>query len=1247
MEYHCVLFTVLLQLIVQPARSRPTITPEGPHLTVPLNSDFSLHCRSDNSVRWLREDRPTRTLNVQRQGQVTVLKVSKAGPQHMGKYSCREEASGEKSSIYVYVKAFLSADPENPFRRNIVFDFVAGEGEMTTLPCLATDPRITDLHLQKCDGQPLPNSLRYSASIETGITLEDVRKDFEGCYVCVGTLEGNTVKSGQYQLNVRLVPDAPPVITLGRPQRVLLIQGEELSLSCSTSNVNSDITIRWKAPQGVQPSVQQFSRILTEPISHLRNATLNLGSVTKQDAGSYNCEARNERGTSAKTVWVEIYDKGFINLTSVNNSTKRMRAGESLSLRVVMDAYPKPHTFSWSYSGVKLTNTTDHVITTRSHGNSYTSELKLVRLKVLESGVYTFSCSNRDATVHQMFEVHVTSKPQIVSYEGPIGGQVRCVAEGYPTPQIKWYYCDQPYSRCSNLLNATQEEEDVVTVTMTNPPFGKGTVESRLNITKNSYSTLECVASANGEIVYTLFSISENTVPHELFTPLLIGFVAAAVILVLILIVLSYKYIQKPKYQIQWKVIEGIHGNSYVYIDPTQLPYDHQWEFPRDKLRFGKTLGSGAFGKVVEATAYGMSKADTVMTVAVKMLKPSAHATEKEALMSELKVLSYLGNHINIVNLLGACTIGGPTLVITEYCCFGDLLNFLRRRRESFYYTTLGEDSYYRNVMLQPEPNESRNGYMTMKPSVMGLLSSENRRSLKKGWINVSSVLIISFPVILSLLVTQSLFVSSCLVPAFLISSLLTLSYLFSCLHFSYLLLMSLLSHLISFVLFCLSCVSCLISSHLTLSHLFSCFPFIFLSCVFSFFHLVLSLFVSYCLVLLFFYVVFFSCLLVSSYLFSYPGSSLLISTHLFLLCAFSSSLFCPCLSCSHLFSPCLFSYHIVSFLIFSSFLFCLIFYLILFFLFLSHHFSFHLFSCLLFFIFSSLLMPSLYLLIFVFSVSCLISFSSHIVFSFIPFSLLVCCLILKSPCLFSSVLLSRIFSSHFISSLLVLSSLVVLSLLFSCLLSLSHLLPCLLFPYLLIYPFCLTSSLLAYLVFTVLIPSLLFSHPVSSVSFFSCPSCLLSSCLIYSPSLFFLCLCLSVGFLSYCVFIIIFNKFVIPLGDSYSDSDAVSEILQEDGMTMDTEDLLSFSYQVAKGMDFLASKNVSVFLIYLNSVSLTDTEFYIPSGCSNPILQIFSLFLYNATGSHSITSVQSRIRLHKVTHERIHIVKHMHTLIH
>lgn len=34
-------------------------------------------------------------------------------------------------------------------------------------------------------------------------------------------------------------------------------------------------------------------------------------------------------------------------------------------------------------------------------------------------------------------------------------------------------------------------------------------------------------------------------------------------------------------------------------------------------------------------------------------------AVEKEALMSELKMLTYIGHHINVVNLLGACTGSG------------------------------------------------------------------------------------------------------------------------------------------------------------------------------------------------------------------------------------------------------------------------------------------------------------------------------------------------------------------------------------------------------------------------------------------------------------------------------------------------------------------------------------------------------------------------------------------------------------
>lgn len=44
----------------------------------------------------------------------------------------------------------------------------------------------------------------------------------------------------------------------------------------------------------------------------------------------------------------------------------------------------------------------------------------------------------------------------------------------------------------------------------------------------------------------------------------------------------------------------------------------------------GQVLGSGAFGKVVEATALGLEKDDRVTQVAVKMLKCEFHHQEHD-----------------------------------------------------------------------------------------------------------------------------------------------------------------------------------------------------------------------------------------------------------------------------------------------------------------------------------------------------------------------------------------------------------------------------------------------------------------------------------------------------------------------------------------------------------------------------------------------------------------------------------------
>ncbi|GAB1296003.1 Vascular endothelial growth factor receptor 3 [Apodemus speciosus] len=136
-------------------------------------------------------------------------------------------------------------------------------------------------------------------------------------------------------------------------------------------------------------------------------------------------------------------------------------------------------------------------------------------------------------------------------------------------------------------------------------------------------------------------------------------------------------------------------GYLSIIMDPGEVPLEEQceylsydasqWEFPRERLHLGRVLGHGAFGKVVEASAFGINKGSSCDTVAVKMLKEGATASEHRALMSELKILIHIGNHLNVVNLLGACTKpNGPLMVIVEFCKYGNLSNFLRVKREAF-----------------------------------------------------------------------------------------------------------------------------------------------------------------------------------------------------------------------------------------------------------------------------------------------------------------------------------------------------------------------------------------------------------------------------------------------------------------------------------------------------------------------------------------------------------------------------------
>ncbi|XP_078051722.1 vascular endothelial growth factor receptor 2-like, partial [Augochlora pura] len=133
--------------------------------------------------------------------------------------------------------------------------------------------------------------------------------------------------------------------------------------------------------------------------------------------------------------------------------------------------------------------------------------------------------------------------------------------------------------------------------------------------------------------------------------------------------------------------VESLNPDLTVEDQADLLPYDKKWEFPSDRLKLGKQLGSGAFGVVLKAEAVGICKGESVTTVAVKMVRRGPNLLYISVLASELKIMIHLGKHLNIVNLLGACTkniLKRELLVIVEFCRFGNLHDYLLRHRSDF-----------------------------------------------------------------------------------------------------------------------------------------------------------------------------------------------------------------------------------------------------------------------------------------------------------------------------------------------------------------------------------------------------------------------------------------------------------------------------------------------------------------------------------------------------------------------------------
>lgn len=652
----------------------------GTDVILESGSPLQLVCEGDGPVTFLPRLAKHKRYISREVGKIRSFRVEKATVDFTGTYKCvyvNGNDSNLSSSVHVFVRdsRVLFVSPSTSLR------YVRKEGEDLLLPCLLTDPEATDFTFRMDNGSAAPYGMNITYDPRKGVLIRNVHPGFNADYICCARIGGAEKVSKIFSINIIQRLRFPPYVYLKRNEYVKLV-GERLQISCTTNNPNFYYNVTWThssrmLPKAEEKSTMEGDRLAIESI-------LTIPSVQQSDTGNITCTGQNEAGANSSTTQLLVVEEPYIRLSPKLSSKLTHRGlsievseGDDVDLGVLIEAYPPLTSHKWETPTSHNASLPENRFF--NHNDRYEALLLLKRLNFEEIGQYTLNVKNSMKSASITFDIKMYTKPVArVKWENVT--TLSCRSYGYPAPSILWYQCTGIRTTCPENTTDLQPIQ-TQTVEFQKESFGAVGVESVLTVGPNRRMTVVCVA-------FNLVGQGSDTfsmeVSDQIFTSAMCGSTVAMVVLGLLLIFMIYKYKQKPRYEIRWKIIEATNGNNYTFIDPTQLPYNEKWEFPRDKLKLGKTLGAGAFGKVVEATAYGLGKEDNITRVAVKMLKASAHPDEREALMSELKILSHLGQHKNIVNLLGACTHGGPVLVITEYCCHGDLLNFLRSKAENF-----------------------------------------------------------------------------------------------------------------------------------------------------------------------------------------------------------------------------------------------------------------------------------------------------------------------------------------------------------------------------------------------------------------------------------------------------------------------------------------------------------------------------------------------------------------------------------
>ncbi|XP_077100809.1 vascular endothelial growth factor receptor 1 isoform X1 [Siphateles boraxobius] len=630
---------------------------------------------------------------------LTIPSLSKAD---RGLYKCHVTSGPSKrdtnTTVIVYDQPFIRLKHRN----SPVVQAFAGQKSFRLTPKLRAFPAPEVIWLK--DGMVAAERCSRYHVDGFSLIIRDVAEEDAGIYTILTGIQ----QYGLFQnLTLTLVVNVKPQIgekTVSSHQPGTVQRGSRQALHCTSHGVPPP-QIQWLwhpcPPKGLceKPPLSSWTPVSEKTevtsthnpiltIGHrqevLEGKNKTVGVLTVGEAlisGIYRCVASNLMGRDELDIHFYVTD---VKEGLIASLEEEPREGRDLRLVCIANRHlysdlswyrmPNQSTVSEGASVLGGELTEGHF--------SHTLHLLLRNVTAQDSGTYRCSATHlltgERTHLDTAVEITVLQAPVLLQnlsdYSVNVSSSVtlRCPAQGIPHPRITWYKDQRKLQQVSGIMfpeegtihidRITVEDQGLYTCKATNE---RGSVGSSAHIwvqSSSEFLSLEIPTLACTCVVATLFW------------------------LLLTLLIRKLKQPNSTDGKAEYLPIILHPGEEPLLEHCDRLQYDSaQWEFPRDRLKLEKPLGRGAFGRVMQASAFGICNSVSCRTVAVKMLKDGATASEHKALMTELKILNHIGHHLNVVNLLGACTKpGGPLMVIVEYCKFGNLSTYLKSKREVF-----------------------------------------------------------------------------------------------------------------------------------------------------------------------------------------------------------------------------------------------------------------------------------------------------------------------------------------------------------------------------------------------------------------------------------------------------------------------------------------------------------------------------------------------------------------------------------